>query len=110
MIRMLASSAVLACALLGARSAGAFLVAGTDAAQAPGPQTRVLVLHEEGRSIVAVAPTVRGPAKAVAVVVPLQAGSVETLHTMPIPIFERTERLAAPRLDELWELDPCELH
>lgn len=110
MTRKLVSTAALACALLGARSAGAFLIAGTDAAQLPGPQTRVLLLHENGRSIVALAPSVRGPQKPLAVVVPLQAAAVETLHSVPVTIFERTDKLAAPRLDELWELDPCELH
>jgi hypothetical protein len=110
MIRKLASTAVVAGALLAPRAADAFLVVGTDAAQKAGPQTHVLVLHESGRSIVSVSPSVRGPAKPLAIVVPLQAASSSSLHAAPVTLFERTEKLAAPRMEELWELDPCELH
>ncbi len=110
MIRRLASAGLVACAFLAARPASALLIVGTDAAQVPGAETRVLVLREEGRSLVTVEPTVRGPAKPLAVVVPLQASAVASLRTMPVTVFERAEKLTAPRLDEVWELDPCELH
>jgi MYXO-CTERM domain-containing protein len=110
MTRRLASAGLVACALLAARPASAFLIVGTDAAQVPGKETRVLVLREDGRSVVAVQPTVRGPAKPLAVVVPLQGAFVASLRTFPITVFERAEKLTAPRLDEVWELDPCELH
>lgn len=110
MIRKLATAALLASAALGARPAHAFLIVGTDAAQQPGPRTHVVLLREDGRSVVAVAPTVRGPARPLAIVVPLQATVADTLHTVPATLFDRADSLAAPRLDELWELDPCELH
>lgn len=110
MIRKLATAGLAACALLSARPAAAFLVVGTDAAQAPGPDTRVLVLREDARSVVALAPTIRGPAKPLAVVVPLPRAAAASLRAAPVTVFERTEALAAPRIDELWELDPCELH
>lgn len=110
MIRRLASTGLVACAVLAASPARAFLIVGTDAAQVPGAQTRVLILREDGRSLVTVQPTVRGPAKPLAVVVPLPAAAAASLRTMPVIPFERTDKLAAPRLDEVWELDPCELH
>lgn len=110
MVRKLAAAGLAACALLAARPAAAFLVVGTDAAQAPGPRTRVIVLREEGRSVIAVAPTVRGPAKPLAIVLPIPRAAASSLRAAPITVFERTDALAAPRADELWELDPCELH
>jgi hypothetical protein len=110
MLRKLATTGLVACALAAARPASAFLIVGTDAAQAPGPETRVLVLSEPGRSVVALSPSVRGPSRPLAVVVPLPAASASSLHSMPFTLFERTDKLAAPRLEELWELDPCELH
>lgn len=110
MIRRLASAGLVALAVLASAPARAFLLVGTDAAQVPGPETRVLILREDGRSLVTVQPTVRGPAKPLAVVVPLPASAAASLRTMPVIPFERTDKLAAPRLDEVWELDPCELH
>ncbi|MEZ4293720.1 MAG: DUF2330 domain-containing protein [Polyangiaceae bacterium] len=97
-------------ALLLPRSAAAFLVVGTDAGQAAGPDTRALVLREETRSVVAVSPSVRGPAAPLAIVMPIPASAVSSLRVVPGTLLERTDQLAAPRLDELWELDPCELH
>ena len=110
MIRTLGKVGLVAGALFAARPASAFLVVGTDTAQSAGPEVRVVMLHDGSRSVVAVAPTVRGPAKPLAVIVPLQKTAIETLAAAPITIFERTDKLAAPRVDELWELDPCELH
>jgi len=110
MIRKLAALGLALGTVFGAAPARAYLVVGTDAAQTPGSDTRVLVLREPGRSVVVLSPTVRGPAKPLALVVPLQTAAVESLHTMPITLFDRTAKLTAPRLDEVWELDPCELH
>lgn len=110
MIRKLAVAGLAACAVSSARPAAAFLVVGTDPAQTPGPETRVLLLREDARSVVAVAPTVRGPAKPLAVVVPIPAAAAASLRAAPVTVFERTAKLTAPRADELWELDPCELH
>jgi MYXO-CTERM domain-containing protein len=110
MTRSLAKIGVVACALLAAPPARAFLVVGTEAGQTAGPELRVVMVHEDGRNIVAVSPTVRGPAKPLAVVLPLQQAAAESLAAAPVTLFERTAKLAAPRADELWELDPCELH
>ena len=110
MVRSLAKIGLVACALLAAPPARAFLVVGTEAGQTAGPELRVMLVHEGGRNIVAVAPTARGPAKPLAVVLPLPRAAAESLAAAPVTLFERTSKLAAPRADELWELDPCELH
>ena len=110
MIRKLATIGLALGTVFCAAPARAFLVVGTDAAQVPGSETRVIVLREPGRSVVVISPTVRGPDKPLALVVPLQAAAVDTLHTMPVTLFDRTAKLAAPRVDEVWELDPCEMH
>jgi len=110
MVRPLATAALAASALLASCPASAFLVVGSSSAQTPGPRTHVVMLREEARTVVAVQSTLRGPTGPLALVVPLQAASATTLHSVPVTLFERTEKLALPRLDELWELDPCQLH
>ena len=104
------SAGVFALGVLGARPAGAFLVVGTDSAQSPGDETRVFIVREEGRSLLAIAPTVRGPSKPIAIVIPVPPSAAASVRAAPITALERTDKLTAPRLDEVWELDPCELH
>ncbi|MEZ4315340.1 MAG: DUF2330 domain-containing protein [Polyangiaceae bacterium] len=82
---------------------------GTDAGQAAGPDTRVLVLREETRSVVAVSPSVRGPAAHCdRDAHPGERGEARCASSRARCSNGRT---SSPRqLDELWELDPCELH
>ncbi|MFO0593381.1 MAG: DUF2330 domain-containing protein [Polyangiaceae bacterium] len=104
------SAGLFALGALSARPAGAFLIVGTDAAQSPGDETRVFIVREEGRSLLAIAPTVRGPAKPLAIVIPVPPEAASSVRAASITTLERTDKLTAPRLDEAWELDPCELH
>ncbi|MBK8258615.1 MAG: DUF2330 domain-containing protein [Polyangiaceae bacterium] len=90
--------------------AAAFMVVGTDAGQSAGPTSHLVVLREEGRSIVGISQTARGAAKPLAVVIAVPRSRTGTVRVLPVTIWERADRLAAPRVDELWELDPCELH
>ncbi len=110
MKRSAATIVFFASLLLLAAPAKGFVLVGTDAAQIPGPETHVFVLHENGRSVVVVSQTLQGPAKPVAIVWALPKAAAPSLSPGPTTLFERANKLAAPRMDELWELDPCELH
>ena len=87
MIRKLAAAGLAAYAALSARPAAAFLVVGTDPGQAPGPETRVIVLREDARSVVAIAPVVRGPAKPLAIVIPIPRTAAGSLRAAPVTVF-----------------------
>ena len=84
-----------------------FYVAGAD--QELYNNATVVVLMREGtRTVQSMANNYEGPPQDFAMVVPvpvvLQEENVRTLST---DIFDRVDRLAAPRLVEYWEQDPC---
>jgi hypothetical protein len=72
--------------------------------------TQVVMMRDGARTVLSMANDYQGPAEAFAMVVPvpvvLQKGDVKTLDPA---IFDRIDKLDAPRLVEYWEQDPCEV-
>jgi hypothetical protein len=70
--------------------------------------TTVVLMREGTRTVLSMANDYEGPPQDFAMVVPvpvvLRRGDVKTL---PRAVFERIDKLAAPRLVEMWEQDPC---
>lgn len=70
--------------------------------------TQVVMLREGTRTVLSMRNSYKGPAQDFAMVVPvpvvLQKDDVKTLSN---DVFDRIDQLAAPRLVEYWEIDPC---
>jgi len=70
--------------------------------------TLVVMMREGTRTVLSMQNNYQGPADRFAMVVPvpvvLQKDNVKTL---PREVFDRIDQLAAPRLVEYWERDPC---
>jgi len=103
--------AVGAASLLGvARKADAFCgfyVSGADA-HLTNNATQVVLMRQGTRTVLSMQNAYQGPPQDFAMVVPvpvvLQKANVKTL---PPDVFDRVDRLTAPRLVEYWEQDPC---
>jgi MYXO-CTERM domain-containing protein len=84
-----------------------FYVAGADAALF-NDATLVVLMRDDKRTVLAMQNDYQGPPEDFALVVPvpvvLQEGDVKVL---PKEVFDHVDRLAAPRLVEYWEQDPC---
>ncbi|HEY1546189.1 MAG TPA: DUF2330 domain-containing protein [Kofleriaceae bacterium] len=104
-------SLVIAAALLGsATSAHAFC----GFYVAPGDQqmfddaTEVVLMRSGTRTVLSMQNNYKGPPSAFAMVIPvpvvLHEGDVKTL---PKDVFDRVDKMGAPRLVEYWEQDPC---
>ena len=72
--------------------------------------TQVVLMREGTRTVLSMQNNYQGPPENFAMVVPvpevLQEANVKTLDAK---VFERVDRLAAPRLVEYWEQDPCQI-
>jgi MYXO-CTERM domain-containing protein len=108
--RLLACALTLTAGLVLSREADAFCgfyVAGADAALYNNA-TMVVLMRDGTRTVLSMANNYQGPPQDFAMVVPvpvvLQEGDVKVL---PAEIFDRVDKLAAPRLVEYWEQDPC---
>ena len=84
-----------------------FYVAGAD--QELYNNATVVVLMREGtRTVQSMANNYEGPPQDFAMVVPVPVVlQEENVRTLSEDIFDRVDRLAAPRLVEYWEQDPC---
>jgi hypothetical protein len=84
-----------------------FYVSGADASLYNNA-TMVVMMREGTRTVLSMQNNYQGPPEDFAMVVPvpvvLQKDNVKTL---PPEIFARVDKLAAPRLVEYWEQDPC---
>ena len=84
-----------------------FYVAGADAALY-NDATMVVLMRDGKRTVLSMQNDYQGPPEDFALVIPvpvvLQEGDVKTL---PKSVFARVDKLAAPRLVEYWEQDPC---
>src|SRR3954465_1881606 len=70
--------------------------------------TQVVLLRDGTRTVLSMQNNYEGPPENFAMIVPVPV--VLTADNVPTPrraVFERVERLAAPRLVEYWEQDPC---
>jgi MYXO-CTERM domain-containing protein len=85
-----------------------FYVGGADA-QLFNNATVVVLMREGIRTVLSMQNNYQGPPSGFAMVVPvpvvLQEANVKTL---PKELFALVDQLAAPRLVEYWEMDPCE--
>ncbi|PRP91133.1 hypothetical protein ENSA5_58700 [Enhygromyxa salina] len=85
-----------------------FYVAGADA-ELFNDATMVVMMRDGQRTVLSMQNDYQGPPEDFALVIPvpvvLQEGDVKTL---PREVFDHVDKLAAPRLVEYWEQDPCE--
>lgn len=93
-----------------ARDASAFcgFYVGREGDKLVNDATMVVMMRDGTRTVLSMANDYQGPLSDFAMVVPvpvvLQKDQVKTL---PRDVFDRIDRLAAPRLVEYWEQDPC---
>lgn len=101
----------LAVSLLVPRAAVAFCgfyVSGADASMFNAATSVVLMRHGK-RTVLSMQNNYQGPPEDFALVVPVPVVlKKDDVKTLPTSIFERVDTLAAPRLVEYWEQDPCE--
>ncbi len=71
--------------------------------------TMVVLMREGTRTVISMQNNYQGPPKDFAMVVPVPVVlQEEQVKTLPNDVFDRVDRLAAPRLVEYWEQDPCD--
>ena len=84
-----------------------FYVSGADA-KLYNNATLVVLMRDGTRTVLSMQNNYQGPAKDFALVVPVPTVLQKTnVRTLPAEVFERVDKLAAPRLVEYWEQDPC---
>jgi hypothetical protein len=110
-MRLASAAAVGLAAWLTAGEAGAFCgfyVSGADAKLYNGA-TQVVLLRDGVRTVLSMANEYQGPPEGFAMVVPVPVVlQKENVKTLPPGVFERVDRLSAPRLVQYWEQDPCD--
>src|SRR6202158_3809742 len=109
-MRGLVVTVTLAIVLLSARIASAFCgfyVAGADA-KLFNNATQVVLMREGTRTVLSLQNNYQGPPENFAMVVPVPVVlQKENVKTLPREVFAHVDQLAAPRLVEYWEQDPC---
>jgi hypothetical protein len=84
-----------------------FYVAGADT-KLYNNATTVVMMRDGTRTVLAMANNYQGPPENFAMVVPVPVVLGEDdVKTLERSVFERVDQLAAPRLVEYWEQDPC---
>ena len=84
-----------------------FYVAGADA-KLFNNATLVVMMREGTRTVLSMQNNYQGPPENFAMVVPVPVVlQEENVKTLDPALFERVDKLAAPRLVEYWEIDPC---
>ncbi|MFW2387831.1 MAG: DUF2330 domain-containing protein [Polyangiales bacterium] len=85
-----------------------FYVSGADASLYNNA-TMVVMMREGTRTVLSMQNNYQGPPEDFAMVVPVPVVLQEdNVKTLPPEIFSRVDKLAAPRLVEYWEQDPCQ--
>lgn len=70
--------------------------------------TQVVMMREGTRTVLSMQNAYKGPPEKFAMVVPVPVVlQKENVKTLPMNVFEHVDTLAAPRLVEYWEQDPC---
>jgi MYXO-CTERM domain-containing protein len=70
--------------------------------------TQVVLMREGTRTVLSMANNYQGPPSDFAMVVPVPVIlQKENVKTLPTALFKKIDELAAPRLVEYWEQDPC---
>ncbi len=97
-------------ALAAPRTASAFCgfyVSGADA-KLYNNATQVVLMREGQRTVLSMQNNYQGPPQDFAMVVPVPVVlQKEDVKTLSKAVFDRVDQLAAPRLVEYWEQDPC---
>ena len=66
-------------------------------------------MREGTRTVLSMQNNYQGPPESFAMVVPVPVVlQKENVKTLPADVFDRVDSLAAPRLVEYWEQDPCQ--
>lgn len=90
-----------------ARAFCGFYVSGADA-KLYNNATMVVLMRDGTRTVLSMQNNYQGPPQDFAMVVPVPVVLKETdVKTLPRAVFDRVDLLAAPRLVEYWEQDPC---
>ncbi len=109
-MRLIPFAAALAGSLFVASSASAFCgfyVAGADS-KLFADASQVVLMREGTRTVVSMQNDYKGPAEKFAMVVPVPVVlQKEQVKTLPRDVFDKIDKLGAPRLVEYWEQDPC---
>jgi hypothetical protein len=109
-LRGWAGAAALAASLLGGHDARAFCgfyVSGATT-ELYNNATMVVLMREGTRTVLSMQNNYQGPPEDFALVVPVPVVlQKENVKTLPREVFRRVDELAAPRLVEYWEQDPC---
>jgi MYXO-CTERM domain-containing protein len=70
--------------------------------------TMVVMMRDGTRTVLSMQNNYQGPAEKFAMVVPVPVVlQKENVKTLPREVFDKIDTLAAPRLVEYWEQDPC---
>ena len=84
-----------------------FYVAGADDALYNNA-TQVVMMRSGKTTVLSMQNSYKGPPQNFAMVVPVpEVLSEDNVKILPAEVFERVDKLAAPRLVEYWEQDPC---
>ena len=90
-----------------ARAFCGFYVGGADA-KLFNNATMVVLMRDGTRTVLSMQNNYQGPPSDFAMVVPVPVVlQQENVKTLPRELFDRVDTLAAPRLVEYWEQDPC---
>jgi hypothetical protein len=105
---VMASAAALLISAPGPASAFCgFYVSGADA-KLFNNATQVALMRDGTRTVLSMQNNYQGPPADFAMVVPVPVVlQEENVKTLPRDIFDRLDKLSAPRLVEYWEQDPC---
>jgi hypothetical protein len=103
--------AVAACAAIGetreARAFCGFYVSGADT-KLTNNATQVVLMRDGTRTVLSMQNNYQGPPQDFAMVVPVPVVlQKENVKTLARDVFDRVDKLSAPRLVEYWEQDPC---
>ena len=86
-----------------------FFVSGADA-ELYNDASQVVLMRKGNRTVMSMSNNYKGPAKDFAMVVPVPVVlQEEQVKTLPGNVFEKVDKLSAPRLVEYWEKDPCKI-
>jgi hypothetical protein len=92
----------------GAHAFCGFYVGGADA-KLYNSATQVVLLREGARTVLSMQNNYQGPPENFAMVVPVPIVlQKENVKTLPREVFDRIDKLSAPRLVQYWEQDPCD--
>ncbi|MEE2788566.1 MAG: DUF2330 domain-containing protein [Myxococcota bacterium] len=84
-----------------------FFVSGADA-KLYNNASQVALMRKGTRTVMSMSNNYQGPPENFAMVVPVPVIlKKENVKTLPLDVFEKIDRLSAPRLVEYWERDPC---